>query len=231
MWSGKLADLPGDLKSGTFIKPTQSSGAKGAFYLFPDGGIFSVFSGQQLNSWEDLVDAARDQLKPNAPCEQTWECQELVLGPDGRPGRDMKFFMFYGEIGLIQEVSRHPKKEYEFFDEDGTVADCGRDRSYEPPFENPKDTTTDKGALSEEKLELVRRFSRELPVPFMRIDFLNGRDDLQFLEFSSAPGMAHTFNLEYDRKLGRMYNEAMIRLTNDLLDGKDFSDFRSWAEG
>lgn len=229
LWTGKLTEIPAELRRGTFLKPTQSSGAKGAFYLFEDGSMFSVFATRQVERWDDLVSACRQQVRPGVADEMTWEIQELVAEGPSSPARDMKFFAFYGEIGLIQEVVRYPRKQYEFFDPDGRIAPCGRDRSYETPFLDPADTITDKGGLSEEKIETARRLSLEIPTPFMRIDFLNGEKELVFCEFSASPGMSHTFNRRYDRILGRMYNAASVRLTNDLLAGKTFDAYHRWV--
>lgn len=229
LWTGRLQDIPEEMRSKTFLKPTRSSGAKGAFYLFGSSDIFSVYDSSRLSSWDALEEACRRQMRPGGVDQTTWEVQELVEEAEGQPARDLKFFSFYGDIGLIQEVSRHPFKQYEFFDADGSLADCGRDRSYQPPFLEASDTITDKGGVSKAKLETARRMSLEIPAPFMRIDFLNGGDDLVFCEFSASPGMSHTFNREYDRILGAYYNRAEIRLVNDLLAGKSFDAFSAWS--
>lgn len=227
LWTGKIADIPANLRHDTFLKPTQSSGSKGAFHLFRDDDIFSVCSSERIGGWKEMLEAARSQMVPADINAVTWEVQELIKDGSSRPARDMKFYGFYGQIGLIVEVSRHPNTEYEFFNEDGSVAACGVDHA--PRFLDPADATTDKGGLSEAKLETVRKLSLALPMPFMRIDFLNGADELVFCEFSSAPGRSHTFNREYDQILGRMYNQASLRLTNDLLKGKTFDAFQAWA--
>jgi hypothetical protein len=122
--------------------------------------------------------------------EPIWQIQELIYEEGGSPARDMKFWSFYGRIGLIQEVSRYPIKEYQFFNLDGTLAAAGQD--HYPRFRDLADTVTDKGGLSEEKLEHVRWLSQQIPAPFIRIDFLNAPAELVFLEFSAAPGMSHS---------------------------------------
>lgn len=228
LWAGRISDIPQSLKAGTFLKPTKSSGAKGAFYLFCSDNLFSVHSSKQLQTWDELLIACRKQMAPQSADEITWELQELVQEYDHTPARDLKFFAFYGQVGLVQEVLRHPVKQYEFFNADGSLADCGRDRTYEPRFLDPEDTITDKGGLTMDKLETAQDLSLQIPAPFMRIDFLNGAEGLLFCEFSSSPGMSHTFNEDYDQRLGRMYLEAEMRLADDLLAGKPFEAFTSW---
>lgn len=227
-YTGTLDQVPDGVRQGTFLKPIKSSGSKGAFYLYDHDQIRSVQHATTLPSWSEMVSAIDQQLGAAYLTDEQWQVQELVYEADTTPARDLKFYAFYGEIGLVQEVSRHEKPQYEFFDADGTVARCGR--AHEPRFADPSQTITDKGGVSAERLETVRHLSREIPAPFMRIDYLNGVDELVFLEMSSAPGMAHTLSDQYDRKLGAMYHEAEIRLSNDLIDGKRFEGFQRFVE-
>lgn len=227
-YTGTLDQVPDNVRTGTFLKPIKSSGSKGAFYLYEPDRIRSVQHATTLTSWSEMVGSVEQQLGSTYVTDELWQVQELVYEADTTPARDLKFYAFYGEIGLVQEVSRHQKPQYEFFDEDGTIAACGR--VHEPRFTDQSLTITDKGGLSDARLETVRELSREIPAPFMRIDYLNGVDDLVFLEMSSAPGMAHTLSDQYDRKLGAMYHEAEIRLSNDLIAGKRFDGFQRFVE-
>jgi hypothetical protein len=227
LYSGSFDGIPQGLRANTMLKPEVSSGSKGAFYVFSDSNIYSVQHQATLHSWDELSAGIRSQFGGEALKEREWLVQELVLETGGRPARDMKFYTFYGQIGLIQEVDRYGALQYQFFDEDFEVAGCGRD--HEPHFADPKDTVTDKGGLSESKLETVRLASLQIPAPFMRIDFLNGERELVFTEFSGAPGMSDSLSDEYDRLLGRYYNEAEIRLDNDLLEGKGFDGYHEFV--
>lgn len=207
------------------VKPVKGSGSKGAFYILPDG-IVSIKSGKRVADWNEAARVAEDQLGwPIANTE--WQVQSPVTR-NGQPAVDMKFYVFYGEIGLIQEVSRHPRVQYEYFNEDFTIAPCGRE--HEPRFSDPSQTTVDKGGLDEAKLEQVRELSRSIPAPFMRIDYLNGDEALVFCELSSAPGMSNTLSPEYDQRLGRLYLEAEVRLSHDLVQGKEFTQYQDFAQ-
>lgn len=226
-YSGAFGGIPQDLKTNVLIKPLISSGSKGAYYIFDETNIHSIQHSNTLASWDELSQAIVDQFGADSLDGFTWQVQELIYEDDGQPARDMKFYAFYGKVGLIQEVARHPTKQYEYFNEDFTLAECGRD--HEPRFLDHSQTVTDKGGLSSEKMKTVEWLSEQIPAPFMRIDFVNAQSELVFLEFSSAPGMAHTLTESYDRLLGRYYNEAEIRLVRDLLDGKRFEGFHEFA--
>lgn len=226
IYTGDYAGLPTE-HGDAVLKPARASGGKGAFYLFADGRIFSIAGSQYLASRADMEALIVKQLGVDSAHAVPWVLQELVTA-GGEPARDIKFYAFYGEIGLIQEVSRHPVKEYAFFDGDCRPAPCGRD--HEPRFVDPSRTLTDHGGLSEAKLAAARELSAAIPVPFMRIDFLNADDELVFCEFSAAPGMSHTLSPAYDRKLGEMYASAELRLVNDLLAGKRFDAYTRFLE-
>jgi hypothetical protein len=221
---GPFRDIPTVDRVGTFLKPMKSSGAKGAFYLFAEDRIRSAQHHVTLTEWSDMIEMIEEEFGSSFLYDAPWQVQELIRGPDSSPARDVKFYAFYGEIGLIQEVSRHEDRLVQYFDPDGSVADCGQ--RHQPFFTDPSATTVDKGGLPESALAEVRELSRSIPAPFMRIDYLLGERDLVFLEMTSAPGNLHTFNDEYDRRLGQLYNEAEIRLTNDLLDGKRFDGYQ-----
>lgn len=250
LWTGQLSEVPTELRHGTFLKPADSAESKGAFYLFGEDDIFSAFTSERLNNWDELLAAGRAQITPaddgqrlnnwaelltvnrvnkhsGDADEAPWVVQEMITHGDSEPARDMKFYMFYGQIGLILEVSRYPKVEREYLNEDGSIAVLGREEYVR--FSDPSDITANQGGLSAEKLEAVRKFSASIPVPFMRIDFLNAEHDLVFCEFSAAPGQSHLLNRKYDRTLGKMYSQAMNRLTADLLAGKTFGTFQEWS--
>ena len=79
--------------------------------------------------------------------------------------------------------------------------------------------------LKESDIQAVKSFSKEIPVPYMRIDYLGADDGLVFCEFSSAPGQAHMIYAENQVRLGTMYHQAEMRLLHDLLNGKTFHEY------
>lgn len=204
------------------LKPMQSSGSKGAYYLFGDR-FFSIATSEWIESWEELEESARRQA-PNAFTSGLWEIQTLVTR-DGNPAVDLKFYCFYGEIGTILEVSRFPRREYMFFDMELKPTRFTNDGL--PRSESLERSVIHHGHLTEEHLQRVRDLSRSIPAPFMRIDMLFSDDGPVFCEFCGAPGNIHTIFEEDDRRLGEMYARAENRLINDLLRGKGFDTYRT----
>lgn len=229
LFRGPFDEIPATLRENVVVKPVKASDSMGAFYVFAPDDIFSIAASERLTSWDEMARTAIEQLGTDSLDEVRWQVQELVVGADGQPARDIKFLAFYGQVGLILESSRYPVREYAYFNEDLVEVACGRE--HEPRFRDTSHTTVDRGALTPQRLDTVRRISEAMPVPFMRIDFLNAPYELKFCEFSSAPGMSHTLAPEYDRLLGRYYHEAEIRLVNDLLAGKRFEAFERFSPG
>lgn len=63
----------------------------------------------------------------------------------------------------------------------------------------------------------------------MRIDFLAAKSGLYFCEFTPRPGDFEKFNDATDEMLGTLYLDAELRLVNDLVFGKRFTEFAEWA--
>src|SRR5699024_12457653 len=70
------------------------------------------------------------------------------------------------------------------------------------------------------------RSSSEIPVPFLRIDFLRGEDGLIFGEFTPKPGNYDEFDERTDQLLGDYFLDAEARLVDDLLNGKQFGAYK-----
>lgn len=220
LFRGKFNEVPrGEFP--TVIKPVRSSESRGAFYLFEDK-MFSIANSRSVANWDELERLGKQQMRVEDLDELDWELQELVT-LENEPAPDFKFYCFYGEIGTVLEVARHPVQGYAYFDGDLRPIQFRADER--PAFADLSEASIPNGGLSDAKLEIVKRLSLEIPVPFMRIDFLGGDEDIVFCEFSSAPGMSHALTKEHDRRLGEMYHEAEIRLVNDLLQGKTFNAF------
>lgn len=227
-YTGSLADIPKELRADTLLKPTNSSDSRGAYYLFHERNIYSVQHSHTLRSWDEMIASIVSSLGEDAITTPTWQIQELVYEDDVHPARDIKFHTFYGQIGLILEARRHPTWQYAFFDERGNLADAGREHF--PRFKDPAETVVDKGGLTNEQMDYARWLSQQIPAPYMRMDFLHTKDGLVFLEFSSAPGGSHTWSDEWDRRFGRYYLEAEMRLTDDLLAGKEYVGWREFMK-
>lgn len=228
LWEGPYADLRAQIRPGTVVKPLRASGAAGAFFVFSTDRIVAIASTEELGSIEEMAALAEEQLERwGGSAAQTWQVQELVLGPDGEPARDLKFYCFYGRVGMIVEITRFPQIGYAYFS-GASLRPVRSGKKHLPPFPEGVETRVDRGGITEEMFRQVSQLSLALPIPFMRMDFHHGADRLVFCEFSSAPGQSDLLPKRFDRILGRMYHEAELRLTADLLDGKRFEHWRAF---
>lgn len=226
-FAGGFTQALAHLRPGTVLKPLRANESAGVFFVLGDGEIVSVATTERLGSVADIRAVAARQLG-GPPKDHRWRVQELVLGADGLPARDMKIYSFYGVVPLIVEIRRFPRVEYAYFDGDLRPVVPGHKPL--PAFADPADTTVDRGGLCPAKLAQARALSLELPVPFMRIDFHNAPDELVFCEFSSVPSRSDLWKPEYDALLGRLYHEAEVRLTADLLAGRRFEHWALFQE-
>lgn len=225
LYRGPLGEVPQNVTPAV-LKPVVSSDSYGAFYLFDDR-MYSIANSHSVPSWERLTEEINRDLSKTLLKNDLWELQTMET-LNGEPAPDVKFYSFYGEIGTILEVSRHPQQRYAYYDGDLNRIDFRED--FRPQFDDEAEISIAASDFDEARLETARKLSRQIPVPFMRIDFLNTDDGLVFCEFSSAPGMSHALVYAEDRRLGRMYFEAEVRLTQDLLDGKRFDAYEQHAD-
>lgn len=79
--------------------------------------------------------------------------------------------------------------------------------------------------FTQQELAQVNEISRQIPSPFMRIDFLRGENGLVFGEFTPKPGNYDEFEETIDRWLGDCFLGAENRLVTDMLQGKKFDAF------
>ena len=134
-----------------------------------------------------------------------------------KPANDLKFFVFYGEVGAVMEVARYADKTWWWWNADSSKVLAHKDvipAGLEPC------------GFTENMLQQVKELSLQIPAPFLRIDYLLGEDKLYFVEFSTFQGKGiptlERLNPTYDRLFGTMYLQAEMRIVNDLLAGKKF---------
>src|SRR5699024_10454384 len=76
--------------------------------------------------------------------------------------------------------------------------------------------------VTKEEIEMVEALSKNIPAPFLRIDFLAAEDKLVFGEFTPTPGNYEEFSQPIDQLLVAQFLAAEARLVNDLLRGNRF---------
>ncbi|WP_440897980.1 CapA family protein [Amphibacillus sp. Q70] len=214
-------------KGPVVVKPTSATGAMGVYLIYSDNYILSAREGKVINSWNELVndvkmkkeqdkDRVRKYFKKDA-----WMVEELIVDPNSpKYPTDLKFYTFYGEVMLILEINRNGEDRYQFWNADHEKMVTGA-------FDQEHQILHDAKGFNKKDLDKIIRFSLEIPAPFMRIDMIQGDNELVFGEATYYPGGFHTYNAEWDRKLGEAYINAEARLKSDLLNGKEFNHFKS----
>lgn len=201
------------------VKAVSGTGGRGTYLVHSDHQIRHVADGKTFSSWSELESHANALMSGrDRRVRDKWIHEELILEDqaNGVPGRDSKFFCFYGEVLFSLDVIRGESgTKYAFSTPDGTAFSPGSwDYDY---FKSPGPT--------EEQLQLVAGISSEIPHPFMRIDMLLGEDELVFGEFTPRPGQFHKFAPDWDRKMGEAWLRARARIQDDLLAGKRFDAY------
>ncbi|MDV6011072.1 ATP-grasp fold amidoligase family protein [Haloechinothrix sp. LS1_15] len=203
------------------IKPVKGTGSRGAYAVTAPDRIRHLYDGTELSSWEEMVEHANHLMSPKRTRKlaDRWMVEELILEDSAaqRLATDVKFYACYGEIVLIRESRRlaDGKQAVRFWTADGDEPDVGID---EEPLPEARGAT-------QEQLAWIAAISREIPVPFMRIDMLRGEDGLVFGEFTPRPGGFEQLNSTWDRIFAEGWIRAEGRIVEDVLAGKDFSAF------
>lgn len=212
----KFIDIPE--QEGIVIKPRDGAGSRGVYLITSFSNIQDVKRGQILNNWEELETYIQEDLELGWVKEDEWIIEELIYEDriEKLPARDLKFYCFYGEVALILEVSRYPHLKYCWWSPDGKPIRTGK-------YENE---LFEGRGITQENVELAASVSREIPVPFIRIDFLHSEDGLVFGEFTPKPGNYDQFDESTDKLLGELYLEAEINIFYDMLASKSFDYYR-----
>jgi hypothetical protein len=198
------------------IKPTASSASKGVFLANGDKTFLDLRSHEIFGDQGELKRRIKRCLKAGQVSLDSWQVEELILGQAGRwPPLDVKFYSFYGRVALVVEIQRFPTLRYNWYDASGQPVVTGK----------YKDLQFEGEGFTHAELESAAQVSLQIPLPFIRIDFLRSASGLVFGEFTPEPGKFEKFDTETDVALGHEYNRAAARLQDDLLAGKRFTAF------
>lgn len=208
-----------DFKENCMLKPIGEAGGKGVYYIFSKNNIIPVKKGKKLTSFAALRDRILCDLEAGVLKSNKFFLEEVIYEDvvNKIPGRDIKFFMFYGEIGIVLENVKKPNLRRCWFDSKSNLIETGKyqDKKFQGVGFNK--------SLADE----VCRLSAMLPVPFMRIDLIKSHDDKLVLgEFSPKPAGYDLYNAEIDQFLGSLFLDAEARLAKDLiLRNNKFNEF------
>ncbi|MBE0398960.1 ATP-grasp fold amidoligase family protein [Halomonas sp. AOP12-C2-37] len=210
------------------LKPVKSTGARGVAFFYSDNDIVLLRDKKKFSSWEDFCGYTKKYVLKNDENFQgirdKWMLEELILESkeNKTPGRDLKFYTFYGKVVFVLEIVRGEKVRHCFWSRDGErLADTGKYIG--------DDWVGEGIALSQ--IESVEEVSLKIPVPFMRIDMLKSEGEMVLGEFTPRPGQWDEFTEDYDRWLGEEHTKARSRILQDLIQGKKFTEFAELMEG
>jgi hypothetical protein len=153
---------------GAVVKPNNSHSANGVFIVRAENDILELSTGNVFSQWKQVRQRAEHLLAGILAGQDLWVMEEFIASPDGSPANDIKFNVFYGRMGWIAEMKRHPRILCYMMDHLGNELDSElytRDHVFKG-----------EGASADE-IAMVERLSLEIPVPFLRIDFLRGATD------------------------------------------------------
>lgn len=206
-----------EIQPNTVVKPATGAASKGVFLVEDDKSVHSVYSGAAYPSFlEGLKAEYASTHLIDAP---VW-MSETRVGSTDCPARDIKVFCFYGKAALIEEIHRNSgdggKNQYCFYYPDG-----------EKVFVDTIRSRFDGKGFPKEVIDFAERISANSPVPFLRVDFLEARDDLALGEITPHPGGTYAGQLHdhIDRELGEKFLKAEARLFADLINGKKFESY------
>ena len=211
-------DLP--LETGTVIKPFRGSNAKGVYLLVRNNEIWDVYEKKTLHSKDELQRRISQDICSGRIKADRFIVEELICEDKEKtlPGRDLKFYCFYGKVPLIREIIRFPEAKHCWWDAQGNNLRTG-------VYEN----RLFKGeGFSREDIQLTEHISSEIPVPFIRLDFIKSCSGLVYCEAHTVIGEYGFFNKKMDHWLGEMYLEAEGRLLVDLFRKKPFDAYSSF---
>jgi len=185
----------------TVVKPRRGFNDRGVAVLEPIGPFRWV---ERLSGRELDFDGVRGHLAAAVLAQgvpDAWVMEDLVPGatPDS-PVDDIKLCLF-GDVVACSFVRSNAPRGYQWFDEAWLPVDTGIHALHlEPGIDAP--------ACRFELVEVARSISRQVRLPFIRVDFLANPDGFVVGELTPYPGWYRDFTPEWDRKLGMHYLQA-----------------------
>lgn len=210
------------VKDGIVLKPAEGAGARGVYLIHATEDIFDVKNSSTLSTWSELIESMQRDLQTGAVEADAWIVEQLVYEDrtERQPARDIKFYSFYGKVGLILEIVRDPEIRQCWWTVSGERIGTGK---YEESLFHGL-------GVNSEEIAMAEKISSEVPVPFLRIDFLRGENGLVFGEFTPKPGNYDEFDQPTDQLLGDYFLDAEARLIDDLLQGKAFHAYKELVQ-
>ncbi|WP_404455560.1 ATP-grasp fold amidoligase family protein [Oceanobacillus kapialis] len=205
-------------QTGMVVKPADGAGSRGVYLIHDLNDIIDVKRSEKLTKWDDLLDRMREDVLMGWVSQNEWFTEELILEnvEHNQIASDIKFYCFYGKIGVVLEIERYPETKYCWWTANGERIRTGK--YDEDPFSGQ--------GVTQAECKLATNISEQIPAPFIRIDFLRSEEGLVFGEFTPKPGNYDEFDKQTDTYLGDLFLEAQGRLAQDMLNGKQFETYK-----
>lgn len=209
-----------DMVADCAIKPEDGFNSNGVFVVDGHGAAREVLTGVAFTS-ADQIRKRMETLVANGSVERDrWYCEERIGASARSTAADVKFYCFYGEVLLALKVDREGGVNlYQTIDRSGQHKPSGKYVEQSLPHI----------AVSEENFSEAERISSLLPCPFIRLDFLVGKQ-LIFGEIGNLVGGNALWSNQWDRELGDAFARARGRLYQDLRRGKQFAEYERFLQ-
>ena len=205
------------IEPNTVIKPVDAAGSRGVYLIEGNREVIKLRD-LTLHKLEELIGLLKDDIRTGNVDQDLWLSEERISGTDQYPLRDLKFYVFYGKVGLILDTVKWPEQKYCWFDRNGKQVTTGKysDREYQG------------GMINSDYINRIEDISKKIPIPFIRLDFLETENEFIFGEFTPKPGNFEEFSEEWDMYLGELWQLALRNVQHDLLKDGNFTEFKSF---
>ena len=90
------------------VKPLIGWSSRDVFIFFSPDDIFDIGRNRQLNGFNEFKTKLGTSNRPG------WLLEPFLASENDIrcPAHDLKFYSFYGEVGIVLEVVRHPEVRY-----------------------------------------------------------------------------------------------------------------------
>lgn len=217
----ELGSLPDEF----VIKSIGGASSRGVFPLRRLDGEYRLISTGDVITLDEIrarlraemeLDAARpsyDWIRP------PFYAEEFIkdLSDSSEIPVDVKVYTFYGRVGqvLLRRVARHGERSgigYRYLGADGSdLGDISISRTTDPTVPVPD--------RFGEIIAAAERISRATGLAFVRVDLYQTRNGVVFGELTPCPGEPQHYTDDHDLLLGRMWQEAQLRLDADAANG------------
>ncbi|WP_047688007.1 ATP-grasp fold amidoligase family protein [Kocuria sp. ZOR0020] len=228
-YSGTLQSLPSELPSEFVFKPAFASTSIGVLLLHSLGDDrFTNLTTNEVITLNEIKERAADVAERflGARAESgIFILEELLRSPDGStPPKDVRFYAFQGEIGLILMESHiaGPARAMYF---DGDFAPLKDVKEKYGVASGAKDLESIEDAIRpmhwKELLAVAKRLSVAIPSAFCRIDLYDTQNGVTLGELTFTPGTFYYKNRKLmsdaeAERLGALWGSAEDRLLGSV---------------